>query len=430
MSDATIDFIHELRWQDLPAPVARRARLLVADTIAVSLAGRGAPASRIAADHALATYGHGESTLLCDARRTTPVGAAWANAVLANALDYDDGHRLTKGHPGAMIVPALLALAEARDASMDELLAAIVVGYEIAVRAGVELHRRESTYHASGAWGAVGVAAAAARLLGLDGTATRHALGLAEYHGPIAPIMRSCADPAMTKDACDLGARIGVESALLTERGYTGCESALLGELAPDLGERWTVEEIYLKAHPCCRWGHGAIRAALEIHALHGLEPADIEHITVRTFSAADGLSKGVPHTTEEAQYNVVWPVAAALARGRFGVAEVLGPFDDTPTRRLAEHCLVAVDPQLDDEFPDRRLTAVEVATGEGRFSAGPHEARGEPDDPNWESIALNKVRDHVAPARDGQPASRLGRLELGTLLATVVPSSVDSAEL
>lgn len=427
MTDATIDFIHELSWGELPAPVARKASLLVADTIAVCLAGRETPASRIAADHATGTYGQGDSTLLLDGRRTSPVGAAWANSVLANALDYDDGHRLTKGHPGAMIVPALVALAEARDASVDELLGAILVGYEIAVRAGIELHQRDRTYHASGAWGAVGVAAGAARLCGLDCSATRHALGLAEYHGPIAPIMRSCADPAMTKDACELGARIGVESALLAERGYTACESVLLAGILPELGEPWAVEEIYLKTHPCCRWGHGAIRSALEIHALDLVDPAEVEGITVRTFKAADGLLKGIPQNTEEAQYNVVWPVAASLASGRFGIAEVLGPFDDPATVRLAERCQVIVDPQFDNLFPSRRLTAVQVDTATGTVSAGPYEAHGEPDDPAWESIALAKIREHVAPVRDGEQAARLGRLALGTLIATLVPPSIDA---
>jgi 2-methylcitrate dehydratase PrpD len=402
----------------------------VADCLAVALAGRPAPASQIAADHARSSYGDGEATLLHDGRRTTPVGAAWANAVLANALDYDDGHRLTKGHPGAMVLPAALALAEARDASLEDLLAAVVVGYEVAVRAGVELHRRDSSYHASGAWGAVGTAAAAARLCGLDAAATRHALGLAAYHGPIAPIMHSCADPAMTKDACDVGARIGVESALLAARGYTACASALVEDLAPDLGSRWAVEEIYLKEHPCCRWTQGALRCALSIQSEHRLDPAAIEQVTIRTFAAADGLSKLMPAATEEAQYNLVWPVATALAKGRFGVAEVLGPFDDAEVARLVERSRIVIDPQLDELFPARRLTALEVTTAAGTFAAGPHEPSGEPDDPDWAQIALAKVDEHVAPAREsaGEPPleARLGGLGLGALVATLVPPSLD----
>ena len=369
----------------------------------------------------------GRGHILLDGRRTSPVGAAWANAVLANVLDYDDGHRLTKGHPGAMIVPGLLALAEARDARVVELLEAIVVGYEIAVRAGVELHRRDSAYHASGAWGALGVAAAAARLLGLDRTATRHALGLAEYHGPIAPIMRSCADPAMTKDACDLGARIGVESALLAQGGYTGCASFLLDGLAPDLGTRWPIDENYLKDHPCCRWSQGGIRAALE---LHGPDPATVERIEVRTFAAADGLSKGVPATPRRRSTT---SSGRSPRRSRPGASAWRrhSARSTTPRPATVGAREVVVDPALDAHFPAQRLTAVEVTTGAGVLVAGPCEARGEPDDPDWEEIALAKVRSLIGPSRpsggtthsaDGGPDGLAG-IGLDRLVGLLAPA-------
>ena len=126
------------------------------------------------------------------------------------------------------MIPGALAVAQRVDATPTQLLEAIVVGYEVSIRAGIALHERDPAYHASGAWGAVGVAAASARLLGLDQSATISALGLAEYHAPIAPMMRSCAEPKMTKDACAWGATVGVESALLAARGFT----AVRGEFA------------------------------------------------------------------------------------------------------------------------------------------------------------------------------------------------------
>ena len=91
----------------------------------------------------------------------------------------------------------------------ERFLAAVAVGYQVAIRAGVALHARDPAYHASGAWGAVGAAAAAASLLALPADAVRDAIGLAEYHAPIAGIMRSVAEPAMTKDACGHGAWLG-----------------------------------------------------------------------------------------------------------------------------------------------------------------------------------------------------------------------------
>ena len=213
-----------------------RVGLLLADMAAVCIGGRRAPTSAIAAEHAEVLGAGGEATALLDGRRLGATGAAWANGVLANALDFDDGHRLTKGHPGAVVIPAALAAAQLTDADADALLAAIIVGYEVAIRAGIALHARDHSYHASGAWGGLGAAAATARLLGLDADRTLTALGLAEYHAPIAPIMRCCADPAMTKDACAWGAFVGVSSALLAARGFTSVRSEFAQQRDASLG--------------------------------------------------------------------------------------------------------------------------------------------------------------------------------------------------
>jgi 2-methylcitrate dehydratase PrpD len=270
----------------------------------------------------------------------------------------------------------------------------------------VALHARDYSYHASGAWGAVGVAAGAARLFGLDATATLHALGLAEYHAPIAPIMRSCADPAMTKDACAYGAWLGVSSALMARGGFTSVAAEFLDSDLDDLGSRWALEELYVKAYPCCRWTQGAIRAALSLGA-HG---DDVARVVVRTFAAADGLAKVQPQTTEEAQYNLVWPVATVLATGRFGVPEVLGPFDAPLVADIAARTEVVVDDALTGAFPARRLTAISVERRDGSVSSTePMEALGEPGDPEWDAVVLDKVATLVDPARDLAPVRGAG---------------------
>ncbi|MEJ7568075.1 MAG: MmgE/PrpD family protein [Gaiellaceae bacterium] len=267
--EATIAFIHDLTWNDVPEDVRERVRLLQRDIVAVSLAGRETPAARIAADHATEQHPGCAATALVDGRRLSATGAAWANGVLANALDFDDGHRLVKGHPGANVVPAALAVAEAAGATVEEYLTAVVVGYEVALRAGLLLHARSGEYHGSGAWGAVGAAAASARLLRLDADRTGHALGFAEYHAPLAPIMRSVAEPAMTKDACGWGAMLGVSSAHLAARGYTALECTLVGD---DVGALWHLRDVYVKPFPCCRWSHPAIQAALELRLEHAFD--------------------------------------------------------------------------------------------------------------------------------------------------------------
>jgi 2-methylcitrate dehydratase PrpD len=398
---ALVEFVTGLSLDDVPGPTRARLGLLLADMAAVCTAGRPAPASAMAGAYAAAVHPGAEATLLVDGRRVGASGAAFANGVLANVLDFDDGHRLTKGHPGAVIIPATLAVAQQVNASVAQWLEAVVVGYEVAIRAGIALHDRDASYHASGAWGGVGAAMAAARLLALDGFAMLAAAGLAEYHAPIAHIMRSCAEPQMTKDACAWGASVGVSSALLAAQGFTSVRPEFLDSELDDLGRRWRLEELYIKAYPCCRWSQGAIAAAMQATGGRTLTPGDVRRVRVRTFAAADGLAKVVPESTEEAQYSLMWPVACVLARGRFGVPEVLGPFTDPDVRAMFERVEIEVDAALTAQFPHRRLTAVQIELGDGeRLAAGPLEAAGEPDDPRLPAVVRSKVSDLVGPGQ------------------------------
>jgi 2-methylcitrate dehydratase PrpD len=396
VADQVTAFASDLRWDEVPEAVRRQIALLLLDCAAVTEAGRAAPAALIAAEHASEVHGGDAATALYDGRRLSVPGAAWANGVLANVLDYDDGHRITKGHPGAMVIPAALAVAESVGASAGEFLEAVLVGYEVAIRAGILLHDREDQYHASAAWGSLGVAVASGRLLGLAPHELRHAVGIAEYHSPIALMSRAVADPAMTKDTCGWGGLIGTSAALLARRGFTGLDSEFMlttGDLG--LGERWEVLEIYLKAYPCCRWSQAGIDAALRLRP----DPAGIESVVVRTFAAADLLSRRRPSNTEDMQYSLVWPVATALARGRFGVDEVLGGFDDPLVAQIAERVRIEVDPELTRAFPARRMTELEVVSSDGsRLRSGVIEAEGEPRSSGFEDILGGKVLRFLDP--------------------------------
>jgi 2-methylcitrate dehydratase PrpD len=396
VADQVSAFADDLRWDDVPREVQRRIALLLLDCAAVVEAGRGAPAALIAADHASEAHGGDTATSLLDGRRLSVPGAAWANGVLANVLDYDDGHRITKGHPGAMVIPAALAVAESVGASATEFLEAVLVGYEVAIRAGIQLHEREAQYHASAAWGSLGVAVATARLLGLDRQQLRHAVGIAEYHAPIALMPRAVGDPAMTKDTCGWGGLIGTTSAMLAGRGFTGLDAEfMLSQADLELGRRWEVLELYLKHYPCCRWSQPGIDAALRLRP----DPARIESVVVRTFAAADLLSRRRPGNTEEMQYSLVWPVATALARGRFGVEEVLGGFDDPLVARIAARIRVEVEPELTRAFPARRLTELEVISSDGTtVRSGAIEAEGEPHTAGWEDVVAGKVLRFLDP--------------------------------
>jgi 2-methylcitrate dehydratase PrpD len=385
-----------LQPADVPEAVRGRLDLLLLDHAAVSAAGRRAPAATLAADYAEAVHAGTDAVALLDGRRLAAAGAAFANGVLANVLDYDDGHRIAKGHPGAVVVPAALAVAELTDAPPDELATAALVGYEVALRAAARQHERMPLYHASGSWGALGAAAACSRLLGLSAEAFGHALGLAEYHAPIALMSRAVTDPAMTKDALGWGAFIGVSSAVLAASGYTALAPSFLAGSPLALGERWDVLDVYVKPYPCCRWSQPAIDAALQLRRDPAWrEDVPVARVVVETFEPADTLSRRLPVTTEEMQYSLTWPVTVALTEGRFGVDEVLNLAGLTggEAARLERTIVVQTVSELTAAFPARRLSEVVVEWADGSsLRSGRVEAGGEPDSAGWAAVIEAKA--------------------------------------
>lgn len=258
---SVIDFLHDIAYADLPPPVVAMARTSLLDLVGVAAAGHTTPLAgivgRFAARHLAAGEGAPDAPLLLDGRRAGLAGAAFAGAATIDSFDAHDGHALTKGHAGVALLPAALALMHGSGRrSGRELIAGVVVGCEVAVRAGMALHATAGDYHASGAWNALGCAALGARVLRLDADAARHALGIAEYHAPRAEMMRCIDHPTMVKDGSGWGALAGVAAAQLAAEGFTGAPALLTrdAQLWSDLGTRWRILEQYLKPYPVCRW--------------------------------------------------------------------------------------------------------------------------------------------------------------------------------
>lgn len=386
------DFLHDLRFEDLPDDVVRFARRWLLDLTGTAAGGATMPVSRIIRDHAAAQFGSGgrRARMLFDGRVVSPAGMALAGGMTIDALDGHDGHKLTKGHVGCGSFPAALALAEA-EGRLDgaEFLTLVVLGYEIGSRAGIALHRTACDYHTSGAWIAVTAAALGARVLGLDRARSREAIGIAEYHGPRSQMMRCIDHPTMVKDGSGWGAMAGVSAAYLAADGFTGApavtvEGAEVADLWSDLGQVWRIFEQYCKPYPVCRWAQPPLQAVLDLRAAHGLDSSQVERIEVVTFHQSLRLATRRPATTEEAQYSTAFPVAAALARGRVGPEEVSpASFRDPEILRLSDGMIVTESPDYNAAFPARRIAHVALVLKDGRrLESGPTEARGDPESP------------------------------------------------
>jgi len=416
----TLSFILNTTWDQIPTEVRHQSKRCLLDTLGALLAGMNTPVGRLMTNIGTDQFRGEEATILVSGRRTSATGAALANGFAANALDIDDGYRLIKGHPGACVLPAILAAGEmAGECSGETFLTAMIIGYEIAIRAGLIRHRLYPIYHSSGSWGAISGSAAAGRILGLDRARLMHALGTAEYHAPIAPMMKGIETPSMGKDSIGWGAMAGVLSTILAQKGFTGIQP--LFEDSPEndwisgLGSRYEIMNVYFKPYAACRWAQPAVAGALKLKKDLGLTSEQIRQIRVMTFDAATRLPCTHPKNTEEAQYNLAFPIAAALIDGEVGPAQVLPPrIYNQQILSLADKVRAEVSGKFEAAFPEKTFAEVSIQTVNGKeFPSGPIEPKWErssglPSDENLES----KFRWLVEPVLGKEKTGRLETTE------------------
>ena len=409
--DAVARFVLDRGIGDVPPAILERAALLLLDTLAISAASAPMEAGRIGREVAFRMFSAGQADdaarMMFDGRKVSLGGAVYAAATQIDNLDGHDGFNPAKGHVGVAVVPALLALSEAHpDLSGPEALVSLVIGYEIASRAGVALHATVSDYHTSGAWNALGVAAMAVRMRGGDAESLRQALGIAEYHGPRSQMMREIATPTMLHDGSGWGGLAGMTAAVLAEAGFTGAPAVTIeaDEAAgfwADLGHTWLTDAQYIKPYPTCRWGHGAIDAARAILERDAPGAGEIAEVRINTFAAGAALFPGMPKTTSEAQYSLPFAVAAMLARGRVGLEEITGAgLADPDIAGLVARTRIRVEPRHEARFPAGRWSDVAVVLNDGRvLLSGDVDARGGPDTRFERDDIIKKFQGFAVPA-------------------------------
>lgn len=414
INHSVTDFISNTKYQELPSEVRHQAKRCFLDILGATLAGTTTPVARLMARYAVGQHNGSEATILMANHKASIVGATLANAFAANALDVDDGYRRIKGHPGANIFPAAMAIAEKEGKSGKKLLEALIIGYEVAIRAGLILHDIYSSYHGSGSWGALGAAAAATKMLNIGTDEIHYALGIADYHAPITPMMRCINCPSMVKDGIGWGSMVGVSSALLSQKGFTGIDSLLDNpehkNLIAELGKRFEILNLYFKPYPCCRWTQPAIDGVLAIINQHYIVPHEIKRVRVHTFRAATSLTVTKPRNTEEAQYSLAYPVAATITDGEFGLKQVSGDrLKDENILKLADKVEIVFSHKLEDEFPGRCLCEVEILTdGNQGFRSGIIAAQGDPDIPLSDEKLEAKFRQLAGSVLDGSKVENL----------------------
>ncbi len=403
-----IAFVRALDGSRLPDEILRQAVRVVLDLVGVAIAGAGTPMGRVSARFACDHYAAGPATVVGASGGLSAVGATWANGIAASALDLDDGHRLAMGHPGASVIPAALAVAETTGASGREFLAAIVAGYEVAVRASAaRVPAYKERQYSTGIWGGLGAAAAAGRLLGLDERGFHSALGTAASHGPFPPA-GPMANDSMTKEVIGWAAMTGCAAAFLSRNGFVGPEDVFdysgrwnTNDLVDGLGDpaRYAVLGVYFKPHAVCRWAHPAIDAMLELTARHAIGPAEIETICVEGFYEMTRLLDYAPRTVVGAQFSLPFALALAARDRAVGLAQVSeSALTDPELLALARRVEVKVDPELARQFPAKTSARVTVRTARGGYCSAVEFPKGNPENPLADTELVDKFRAVAGP--------------------------------
>ena len=346
MSFDCLDFISDLQWADIPNASKRTLLRSVLDTVGVASVGRQTDMGRITADYARQHWAAGpqgpKARMMFDGGIVAPAGAAFAGAFAIDSIDAHDGHSPVKGHAGSGVFPALVAIAQTMEMTGEDFLTAMAVGYEVSYRAGLSQHATCADYHTSGAWTAVGVAAMGARLLGLTPEQTRHAMGIAEYHGPRSQMMRCIDHPSMVRDGVGWGAPTGVTAVYMAQAGFTGApaitvEQNDVAQFWQGLGDVWEIDRTHYKRYPVCRWAHPAIDAVADMMTDHNLDSSQIQAVQINTFHNATRLAGQSPETTDEIAYGIAFPTAIMMVRGKIGLTELSAAvLEDPEIRRIS----------------------------------------------------------------------------------------------
>ena len=423
---------------DTMAPdIIERTAMLVMDNVGIALRARHDAASIPALVKGAMKLGldGGRSVAIGDRRGFTPAGAALINGTLAHSLDFDDTHARASLHASAPIVPAALAAAEMAGADGEELIPAIIAGYEIQIRLSLALgptDHYDRGFHPTATCGVFGAAAAAGRLFCLSPEQMERAFGIALSQS--AGSMQFLVDGAWTKRFhVGHAAMCGLMAATFAAEGFKGPLDAFEGKAgffhayAPDpdpskaveeLGERWETMAIAVKPYPSCRYSHAALDALLDLRAEHGIKAEEIVAVEVGLPEAGWKIigdpekDKQNPQGVVEGQFSMAFCAAVALLEGGLAWDDYATHINDNKTLNLCKKIRVMPDPKAEAEFPENLSAVVRVSTKRGDFEAFVAVPKGEPD--NFLSAAELPAKfdvlvgPYLPPSRADELATRL----------------------
>ena len=364
-------YVADLKFDDIPQDVRERAKVLTLDYLGSTIRARQEAESTPALLNmlqALSLDGAGEATVFGDSKKWTPAVAALLNGALGHSLDFDDTHADSSLHPSAPVVPAAFAVGEMVGASGEQVLTAIVAGYEVCCRLGNALDPTSHYargFHPTATAGTYGAAAAAGKLLGLSEEQLISAFGVSgsQAAGSLQFLVNGAWNKRYQVGAAAMN---GVIAATLAKNDFLGATESVEGKhgllvgysddahpekATAGLGKVYETMKIGVKPYPSCRYTHAAIDAIIAMRREHNLTPAQVKRVEIGLHLngitlTGDAATKRHPTSIVGGQFSMFFTGALALDQGSFG-------WDDY--KRLGDAAIDALADRF-DVVQDERL--------------------------------------------------------------------------
>ena len=410
-----------LSYDDLSDKAVREAQRYLLDSLGCAFGGLQQEDVHIVLKVLDEIGGSGDATILGTGKKTDPVTASLANALMIRVMDYNDIYwQQDPSHP-TDIIPAMMACGERNGRSGKDLIAGIVLGHEFEMRfceAAIPGIRERGWHHATLTAFVSPIVAGWA--LGLPWEQIQHAIGIsASRHATLGAVtagkltmMKNTVDPMATQS--------GVLAALLAEKGYTGPEHVVDGKeglvhclgpawkldvLVDGLGESWRIERCGMKAFPTEALTHAPISAVLDIVVGNNLSPDQIEKVHIRSLArAADILadpSKYDPRSKESADHSLPYVIAAAMVDRQVTPAQFKQQrIMNEKIRAQLNKVTVVADPEVEKVFPALQRVIVTISTTDGQtFTKQLDYPKGDPRNPLSDDEIEKKFDALAAPS-------------------------------
>ena len=363
------EMVAETRITDVPELALQRATVAVMDFFACAVVGSLQVTGKTIVGFVRDLGSQGRSTVIASDLELAPPDAALANGTLGHAIDYDDVTFRMIGHPGVTILPAILGLAEATDATTQDVLLAYVVGYETANKLGSILNVGHSDigWHPTGTLGALGAAAGAAKILGLNVEQAERAFGMA---GSMAAGIRQNFGTDTKPFHAGRAAQNGTVAAMLAQRGFTADHDIFEGKwgffhlfsgpsgcdptsLLKHLADPWEIVDpgFATKVYPSCASTHTGIDSMLRVVNDHDVQPDEVESIDIGVVHITPKfLIHNDPHTGLEGKFSMQYCLSRALLDRSIRIPHFTdSAVQDPRVRSLMRKVNMYVDPAVND---------------------------------------------------------------------------------